>query len=733
MFELANTSLPNGLIPGTHGFATVAMTKGLPDALRQRLEALCAYTHRQSAHDDRYFRENPVNWFHVALPTGEHAVGRVAACDFDYTGRTNRLARMLVFPAREMPRLGAVRVLSAEKARLSAPWDGEPRWLAPDAATATRLASSAAPVGATPSAWVAKFGAGGDTLAQRFALLLEDSVKNGGKPIYFKTSAASDPDGTGLLSLFSNLIDLLPPELCSAVTFSTYPDALPNGTRCHLRGAFDGDRAFAAASNSQPWVDCEHSRVAHEELLPAPKMPPKPVAPTPAASPRPMQPAAAHSEARAPAAPRAGAAQPRSQSYFPQPTQSKWLPPERKNSERNFYIALGSFVAAVLVAFGAVMWLMQKRQKHRDGIPSDVSSSDSDSSDIMQIEDDKKLELEENIAQQKRNEGEWDRAAEDALQKHQAGGAEGVAAEPSASQGAEAPASSNTSENALPEAAHEPTPQFDFGKATTLEVRSSFDDKAFIEAHQMMTTFYYTDGKCEVLEKGWEVRKDSFDDSTRYSNFEKVKSDCKGRFVIFYDPNKKMAFWLWRLPTDREMWFKSPDTKDLQSYIYGGEKFAFEFYEKHFGMPKYTVERQFNNEGIGHNNEKPQPHFIATQAMLSIMDFEPDAIRQQRENLENSVNEKKTAVSNAMTNLMIAEKNVESTNANAKNGAVRNVKDATQKERSALISATNALTTAQGRLNRLEESSNTGWKSTARESSYYIDKVEGSLKGEAAE
>ena len=57
MFELANTSLPNGLIPGTHGFATVAMTRGLSDALRQRLEALCAYTHRQSAHDERYLRK----------------------------------------------------------------------------------------------------------------------------------------------------------------------------------------------------------------------------------------------------------------------------------------------------------------------------------------------------------------------------------------------------------------------------------------------------------------------------------------------------------------------------------------------------------------------------------------------------------------------------------------------------------------------------------------------------
>ena len=38
MYELINTSVPNGLIAGTHGFATVAMTKGMPDAIRRRIE-----------------------------------------------------------------------------------------------------------------------------------------------------------------------------------------------------------------------------------------------------------------------------------------------------------------------------------------------------------------------------------------------------------------------------------------------------------------------------------------------------------------------------------------------------------------------------------------------------------------------------------------------------------------------------------------------------------------------
>lgn len=65
MYELVNTSVPNGLIAGSHGFATVAMTKGMPDAIRSRVENLCAYPHRSSAHDQSYYTENPINWFHL--------------------------------------------------------------------------------------------------------------------------------------------------------------------------------------------------------------------------------------------------------------------------------------------------------------------------------------------------------------------------------------------------------------------------------------------------------------------------------------------------------------------------------------------------------------------------------------------------------------------------------------------------------------------------------------------
>lgn len=268
MIELVNTSLPNGLIAGTHGFSTVAMTKGVGDALRTRLEALCAYSHRSSAHDATYASENPSNWFHVVLPQGEHVVGRVAAADFDYTGRTNRLARLLVFKGREMPAAGAAEILTAEREWYSSPWEGEVRYLTEDKAKAERLRTLDNSAGARLSAWEGVLGRGSSSLARQLAWQLEKNIASGGKSIFFRTSTQWDVTGEKLLALFRDIISLLPAELRPLATFSTYPAALPNSVSCQLRGVYDRDRAFDAASVSEVWVDCESGRVVHPEMLP---------------------------------------------------------------------------------------------------------------------------------------------------------------------------------------------------------------------------------------------------------------------------------------------------------------------------------------------------------------------------------------------------------------------------------------------------------------------------------
>ena len=268
MYELINTSVPNGLVAGTHGFATVAMTKGMPDAIRTRVESFCAYPHRTSAHDQSYFRDNPVNWFHLQIPSGDHVVGRTAPADFDYTGRTNRIAHTLVFGAKEMSIVGGAYILGAESRRFLAEWSGDPKYLTVDKLTAGRLGLADIPKNTTPTNWTATFGDDGAKYARRFAALVAKNVSGGNKCVYFKTSTAWDGDGTRLLGLFSDLINLLPEGIRPFVTFSTFAACVPNGVACHLRGIYDKDRPFEIASATQPWVDCEHGRIVHEELLP---------------------------------------------------------------------------------------------------------------------------------------------------------------------------------------------------------------------------------------------------------------------------------------------------------------------------------------------------------------------------------------------------------------------------------------------------------------------------------
>ncbi len=269
MYELVNTSIPNGLLPGTHGFSTVAMTKGLPDSLRIRLETLCAYRHRTNAHDATYERENPVNWFHVILPQGVHAVGCVAPADFDYTGRTNRLARICALGKDEMPSVGGVAVLKNVRDRFREPWSGEARWLDADTTMAKVLQSICPAQDTSAPAWRKMFGdADGLRWAKQFTALLASNMSSGSKSIFFKTSMDCDADGTVLLDLFADLIAMLPPGMKEAVSFATYPDAFPNGTPCHLRGVYDSDRTFETVAATSPWIDCTAKKVCNENKLP---------------------------------------------------------------------------------------------------------------------------------------------------------------------------------------------------------------------------------------------------------------------------------------------------------------------------------------------------------------------------------------------------------------------------------------------------------------------------------
>lgn len=262
MQELINTSVPNGLIPGTHGFATVAMSEGLAERLRIELEELSAYRHRVSTHGDAYVTENPVAWSHVILRSGQHVVSRIAASPFDYTGRTNRLAHHLVFTAQEIAGANGADILLRAAPRLSVPWSGDPRLLPPDEAAESLLSSTTTGT----SAWETLFGSDGATYAQRLAWLLARDLSSPLRPVAFLYDAATEGDGRRLLALFAEVIALLPASVRDQVTFSTYADCLPQGTRCLLRGVAD-----QSATRGMPIVfDCRTGRLlSGENLLPS--------------------------------------------------------------------------------------------------------------------------------------------------------------------------------------------------------------------------------------------------------------------------------------------------------------------------------------------------------------------------------------------------------------------------------------------------------------------------------
>lgn len=270
MFEYVNTSVPNGLLPGTHGFCGVAMTRDLPEPVRRRLESFSSYTHLAPANGPDYLRLNPISWSHFVLDGGEHVLGCVRAAPFDYTGRTNRLARFWFFQPAEVPAgLNPADAIlqGGNSASLSDAWSGEPRWLAPR--TSSPLSFVAPRTDVRPAAWMQTFGdADGPRLAAAFSVLLAERIRVKGRPLIFLAAPAAHGDGSLLLSLFADLIALLPPPLRAKATFSTYPVALSTSMACHLRGEF-GDATRLLAGETA-WIDLRARRVHGAETAAIP-------------------------------------------------------------------------------------------------------------------------------------------------------------------------------------------------------------------------------------------------------------------------------------------------------------------------------------------------------------------------------------------------------------------------------------------------------------------------------
>jgi GTPase-associated protein 1, N-terminal domain type 2/GTPase-associated protein 1, middle domain len=223
--ELIYTSAPRGLKPGTRGFATVAMTQGMPPQLVERLESLSGYR-QVFAPQDPQAGLNPVVQSHLRISVAGrnfHVLSRISAAGLDYSQRANKFAHHLVLDASELPPGGPAWLL-AQPGVFATSWSGEPRL----------LASRRSPSGNTAAAicrhWQQLTGDAGWGGA-----LTEAAIGKSKNPVTIIFRPGLDP-----LPLIAESLALIPPEQRWNITFSSYYTKLPPGVECNWRCVLEG-------------------------------------------------------------------------------------------------------------------------------------------------------------------------------------------------------------------------------------------------------------------------------------------------------------------------------------------------------------------------------------------------------------------------------------------------------------------------------------------------------------
>jgi hypothetical protein len=233
--ELVYTSAERGLRPGTSGFCTVAMTRGLPPALVPRLEALGGYRPGPTG-------DGPVafSFWRVETAAGiAHVLSVVGPAPPDHTARTNKIAAYAVLGPEELSAAGPAWMI-AQGGFLRRSWNGAPAWIE----SPVRAPSAADPGPAACSAWKAACGDAGWAGAVASTFLRDQS-----KPIHVVYAAGTDP-----LPLVDEVIRLLPDWARWRATFSTYFLQPVAGTPCALRFCLEGTPAADAARQSKGLV-----------------------------------------------------------------------------------------------------------------------------------------------------------------------------------------------------------------------------------------------------------------------------------------------------------------------------------------------------------------------------------------------------------------------------------------------------------------------------------------------
>lgn len=233
--ELYYTSAPKGLQPGSRGFCTVAMTRGMPANLVDKVESLSGYRPLYPPRDPRA-GQNPVVQAHLRIAvTGKSysVLSRICDAGLDYTQRSNKFAHHVVLDAGDFAAArGGPAWLLGRPGFMEAAWNGDVGLLP---------APRPIPSGDVPPAvcndWRQATGDAGwaGVLAEAFA-------GASGRVVFLVFQPGSE-----LLPLIAEAVQLLPLDQRWSATFSTYFTGLAPGIACTCRGIVAGSPEVAAA------------------------------------------------------------------------------------------------------------------------------------------------------------------------------------------------------------------------------------------------------------------------------------------------------------------------------------------------------------------------------------------------------------------------------------------------------------------------------------------------------
>ena len=236
--ELIYTSAPQGIKPGSHGFCTVAYSRGMSANLIQQLESLSGYRHIYGPQDPNAAL-NPVAFSHLMFTVGGrrcHVLSRICDAGLDYSQRTNKFAHHIVLDAAEVPP-GGPAALMARDGFMRTAWEGEPSILP----TGPAVPSDESPPRVC-RAWQQLTGDAGWA-----GVLAETATGAANRQVVLVYRP-----GTDMLALLAEALGLLPVNVRWRVSFSTYYTKLPAGIGCQWRCVVDGTpEATAARQSSQ--------------------------------------------------------------------------------------------------------------------------------------------------------------------------------------------------------------------------------------------------------------------------------------------------------------------------------------------------------------------------------------------------------------------------------------------------------------------------------------------------